>query len=190
MPPGPPELASGLATIQANPSVQTHLAPDRCPFFNKSGIPQVVGLPAQIIPAQQPTQSRHPCDLSRRFMEWVNPVPALCRGLPVQMLMRTKMVVPQAKLSQARLQITAVLYRPAIQLMFQCPEEAFHSTVLPRVAGQGALMANAQQTQSPGKHFPGKSSTIIGAYGIRFTIAGNTPTAVLRAYFNRSHFCR
>ena len=67
--------------------------------------------------------------------------------MPVQMLMRPRMVVPAAELDQFVAQVAAVNDGDPVQMPFERAEESLDAAVLPGTMGFGGLQRDAQQRQ-------------------------------------------
>ena len=86
-------------------------------------------------------------DEDRRLGGLLLCVPHLGRRMAVQMLMRSRMVVPGTKLHQLHPQVVGIDDPNPIQLTFERPEETFDPPVLPWAMKVGGLQADTQQRQ-------------------------------------------
>lgn len=105
-------------------------------------------LPSQINPHQQPTQSldqqRLTLSLSFQINSRHSP-PHLSRRQPMQMLMRSYMVIKQGKFMQRHLQCTPIRNHQLFQQRLQGTEQTLNPAILPGSTHLRLLMFNSRQ---------------------------------------------
>jgi len=77
----------------------------------------------------------------------VDACPGFCGSAPAQVLVRTNMVVEEAKFGEGPVQGVKGVDANLIELRLQCAEEALDAAVLPGAARIDSLVANAERKQ-------------------------------------------
>lgn len=84
--------------------------------------------------------------------------------------MRTNVVVPAAKQVEVAIKLAEIGNLPLIELLFERAEEPFDSAVLPRAAGIGTLVANAQALQPEAEFAAGRDGFVVGSDNFGFAV--------------------
>ncbi len=103
----------------------------------------------------------------------INTRPNLGGRQAAQVLVRPDVVVEEAEFTQRLIECRKRFNSKLIELGFERAEEALDTAVLPRAAGIGALMADAEQEQREAKRPGGEDGFIVGSHGAGLAVAVN-----------------
>jgi hypothetical protein len=119
--------------------------------------------PPQVVALEQPVPGFEPVFVLDLCCVRIDTDPRFGRRQPSQVLVRPDMVVEETKLTERFVQSAKRFKREPVELLLQSSEEALDPAVLPRAAGIGPLVTDAEQPKSEAKYCRREDRFVVGS---------------------------